>query len=263
MKLRKDSRQAQILSALEDNPALRVIQLAEMFRVATETIRRDLAELSHAGRINRTYGGAIRLSDRFEPVLTDRLKLLVSERRRIARHAADLYANRDALMLGGGATMLHFARILSRVQHHMIVITPALPVAQALAFNPMIEVMLLPGILDPHEHVVTGPETLRAVEKFRAPVALIGASGISAEGVSEAMPSMGEVYMAMLANADHGVVLADHSKFDKRALILLGEWNPKLSLVTDRDPSDDLAAAMRDAGASLVLAPADPQRDET
>lgn len=255
MKIRKDSRQAHILSALEDNPALRVNQLAQEFGVTTETIRRDLAALAQAGRINRTYGGAVRIGNRFEPVLTDRIKLLVTERRKIARHAVDLHANGDALLLGGGATMLQFARSLSKIQHRIIVITPALPVAQELAINPQIEVMLLPGVLDPHEHMVTGPETLRAVEKFRAPVAIIGASGLNGEGVSEAMPSMGEVYMAMLANADRGVILADHSKFDKRALILLSSWSQRLSLITDRSPSAELSTAIRNGGANIVLAP--------
>jgi DeoR/GlpR family transcriptional regulator of sugar metabolism len=255
VKIRKDSRQAQILAALEDDPALRVNQLAQKFGVTTETIRRDLAELAQAGRINRTYGGAVRLSNRFEPVLADRLKLMVPERSKIARHAVDLYAHGDALMLGGGATMLHFARALCKVQHRMIVITPSLLVAQELASNPQIEVMLLPGVLDPHEHVVNGSETLRAVEKFRAPVALIGASGVNTEGISEAMPSMGEVYMAMLANADHGIILADHSKFDKRALILMSGWNPRLSLITDRNPAPDLSTAIRNAGANIALAP--------
>jgi len=255
VKIRKDSRQAHILSALEDNAALRVNQLAQEFGVTTETIRRDLTALAQAGRINRTYGGAVRTGNRFEPVLTDRLKLLVGERRMIARCATDLHGNGDALLLGGGATMLQFARTLCKIQHRMIVITPALPVAQELAVNPKIEVMLLPGVLDPHEHVVTGSETLRAVEKFRAPVAIIGASGLNADGVSEAMPSMGEVYMAMLANAERGVVLADHSKFDKRALILLSGWNPRLSLITDRSPGAELSAAIRNAGAGIVLAP--------
>lgn len=255
VKIRKTDRQAHILSALEDNPALRVNQLAQEFGVTTETIRRDLAALAQDGRINRTYGGAVKTGNRFEPVLTDRLKLLVRERRMIARHAVDLHATGDALLLGGGATMLQFARILSKVQHRLIVITPAIPVAQELAVNPRIDVMLLPGILDAHEHMVKGPETLRAVEKFRAPVAIIGASGLSTDGVSEATPSIGEVYMAMLASADRGVILADHSKFEKRALILLSHWSPRLSLITDRTPGPDLLKAMKKEGAEIVLAP--------
>lgn len=255
MKIRKGDRQAHILSALENNPALRVNQLAKEFGVTTETIRRDLAALAQVGSINRTYGGAVRTGNQFEPALTDRLKLLVRERRMIARHAVDLHANGDALLLGGGATMLQFARVLCGIQHRMVVITPALSIAQELAVNPRIEVMLLPGVLDAQEHMVTGTETLRAIEKFHAPIAIIGASGMNAEGVSEAMPSVGEIYMAMLANADRGVILADHSKFDKRALILLSEWNRKLSLITDRAPDGALSAAMGRGGSEIVLAP--------
>ena len=54
----KQKRQGAIIAELRASPAIRIVELALEHDVSTETIRRDLDELSAAGLINRTYGGA-------------------------------------------------------------------------------------------------------------------------------------------------------------------------------------------------------------
>ncbi|MFD6319248.1 DeoR/GlpR transcriptional regulator [Methylorubrum populi] len=256
-KSRKELRHQRIMAVLESNPSARVNQLAEELEVSTETVRRDLAELDQVGRLNRTYGGAVSATNRFEPALNERLSLFVPERRAMARLAVELYAKNDALLLGGGATLLHLARALRDITHRLTVVTPAYPVAIELAANPLIEVMVLPGMFEPQEGIVCGPETVRALERFRAPVAIIGASGLNHDGVSEALISSAEVYSSIIRNADHCVVLADHSKFGKRALTLISDWSPRLSLITDIAPQPEIAAAMDKRGSKFAVAPTD------
>lgn len=251
---RKDVRHERILSELQRNPAIRVTQLAEELEVSTETVRRDLAELDKLGRINRTYGGAVR-SSQFEPALNERMTLYVPERRAIAQAAARRYAGADALLLGGGSTMLQFARALRTSQARLTVLTPAYAIAAELAANPLIEVMMLPGIFEPQEGLVCGPETVRAVARYRVPIAIIGASGVHEDGFSEAMLRAGEIYAAMLDHAGEGVVLADHSKFGKRALVHLRPWAPGLTLITDCQPPPALAKAINDSGGAFAVAP--------
>lgn len=254
---RKEMRHTRILAALEANPTLRVNQLADQLEVSTETIRRDLAELDQIGRLSRTYGGAVSTGGRFEPALTERLALHVTERQAIARTAIERFGDAETMLLGGGATMLTFARALRETHQRRTVITPAYPIAVELSANPMIEIMLLPGIFEPQERMVYGPETIRALERYRAEVVVIGASGLAASGVSEAMLQIGEIYSAMLRMADRTVVLADHSKFDKRALMLLAGWSNRMSLITDRMPQKELNQSLREAGSQVIL-PTDP-----
>ncbi len=254
-KSRKELRHDRILSAFGANPSLRVNRLAEELGVSTETIRRDLAELDRVGRLSRTYGGAVSTGNRFEPALNERLGLHLVERQAIAHAALDRFGSAEALLLGGGATMLIFARLLGRTQQRLTVITPAYQIAVELAANPLIEVMLLPGIFDAQEGLVYGPETIRAIQRYRAQVALIGASGLDEDGISEAMLNAGELYSAMLEHASQGVILADHSKFGKRALVLLRGWSAAMTLVTDRPPPPALAAAIAEGGSQCVIAP--------
>jgi DeoR/GlpR family transcriptional regulator of sugar metabolism len=51
---RKHLRQDRIIALLRANPTVRIAELAREFEVSTETVRRDLDELSETGAVNRT-----------------------------------------------------------------------------------------------------------------------------------------------------------------------------------------------------------------
>ena len=241
------------MSALDRNPALRVRDLAETLEVSAETIRRDLAELDEAGRINRTYGGAVR-GQVSEPHLAERLSLHVPARQAIARCAASLIEGAETIYVGGGATVLHFVRGLRSLDRRLSVLTPAYRVAAELSVNPHIQILCLPGLFEGKEGLVTGPETLAAIDRFRAPVAVMGASALDASGVSEAMLGPSEVYAAMIDASDTSLILADRSKFDRRALALITPWSERVHLVSDAAPPAPLAEALTASGAALTVA---------
>lgn len=251
--LRKSQRQEKILAALHFNPSLRVQQLSNELSVSAETVRRDLAELDDSGKIKRTYGGAVRTQE-FEPALSERLMLHVHERQAIAERAVGLLHGVEAMLIGGGSTTLYFAKALGATDQTLTVITPAYNVAMELSRNPRIQVICLPGTFDGHEGLVHGPSTISAVARFHLPVAVIGVSGLHRMGISEAMPSAAEVYQAIINNADRVFIVADSSKFNKRALTLLSEWRENFTLVTDTEPDGELGAALRDRGARIEIA---------
>lgn len=252
-KAKKVTRHERILAALDANPALRVTELAGLLSVSAETVRRDLSELDDAGRINRTYGGAVR-SQVFEPALTERLKLRIEERRLIAATAVTAVQDVESMFIGGGATTLHFARALRSSTRPMTVITSSFSIATELSSNPLIQVMALPGIVEAKEGMVQGPETLAAIRRYRPPLAVIGASGLDDSGVSEALLAAAQVYSEMIANADRALILADSSKYDRRALQGITPWSPRVQLICDIAPTGAMATAIEAAGASVIEA---------
>ena len=52
-------RRAEIVRLAEAGGLATVAEMAEHFAVTASTIRRDLAQLESAGRLTRTYGGAV------------------------------------------------------------------------------------------------------------------------------------------------------------------------------------------------------------
>lgn len=250
---KKSARQEKILEALTLNPALRVFQLAQELGVSAETVRRDLSELDVTGKLNRTYGGAVR-SQTFEPALAERLLLNVRERQAIANKAVQRVGHLPTLLVGGGSSALHFARALRKVDQAMTVITPAYSIAQELSVNPRIQVECLPGQFHGSEGLVYGADTIEAVKRFHVPMVVLGASGISADGPSEALLGVGQLYQAMLAASSEIMFLADCSKFDKRALVLLGTWQANMTVVTDALPPKPLLSAIQNQGARVEIA---------
>lgn len=252
-KSKKSRRHDHILDALGVNPAIRVNALADELGVSAETVRRDLTELDDTGRIQRTYGGAVKAS-LFEPALAERLKIKVKERERIANHAMVLLRDVDCIFVGGGATTLHFARALRSIKRRITVLTASFSVAIELSTNPLIEVMSLPGVVEPKEGLLCGADTLKFISQFRPGVAVMGASAIDATGVSEAMLNAAQVYKAMIDNSEKAIFLADYSKFDRRALQIVAEWGPNKTLVTDQLPAEELQLRIENSGSKIFVA---------
>ncbi len=252
-RIRKSDRQRLILTELRRSPALRVQELARRLEVSSETVRRDLAELDQAGLVARTYGGAMRPVPH-EPALAERIGLMTAERERIAEAAAARVTEGDIVMIGGGATTLHVARRLAAVVERLTVITHAPSIAQALAVNPGHRILMLPGLYDGREGLIHGPDTVEALARFRANLAILGASGLTSEGPHDAALGPAMVYGAMMRRATRSMIVADHSKFDRPSLALYGAWSPRVTLVSDRAPEGELAAAIAAMASEIVVA---------
>jgi DeoR/GlpR family transcriptional regulator of sugar metabolism len=256
-RLSKAERQSRIVAELRASPSLRINMLSERLRVSTETVRRDLAELAEAGLISRTYGGATR-SAPFEPALSVREGLMISERESIAQAAALLVEPNDILMIGGGATTLHLARRLSVAFNNLTVITHAFSIAAAIAANPTHKVLMLPGQVDGREGLIHGPETIDALQHFHANKAFLGASGLTAEGPNDAGIGPGQIYGTMMRRSAKTIIVADHSKFEKPSLTVYGLWSSATTLVTNQRPRGKLAAALSQASTEVVVAEPTP-----
>ncbi|HLB80899.1 MAG TPA: DeoR/GlpR family DNA-binding transcription regulator [Dongiaceae bacterium] len=253
---RKRERQERILAELHADPAVRIGALARTFGVSSETVRRDLDELSRDGRVNRTYGGAALPPMGVEPSLNERYRRLVAERARIGRLAATLVAPGEVLMIDAGSTTAQLARRLAAELGDLTVVTNGLGLATILGANPGIRVILCPGAYDAREGAVLGPETTAFLERFHANTALIGASGLTPEGPGEANAGAVWVKRAMIARSQRHVLLVDRSKFDQPSFQVVCPLTALDDLVVDAPPGGALAEAVAAAGIALHVAAA-------
>jgi DeoR/GlpR family transcriptional regulator of sugar metabolism len=252
-KASKSRRQDRIVAALSAQPSLRVADLAASLAVSTETIRRDLDDLGTQGLINRTYGGAVRPFGP-EPAISERHRLMVAERERIGVAASAVVSHGDALLIGSGATTTHVARRLGAVARDLTVLTHAFGVATVLAANPTLRVMMTPGRYLGEEGALVGAETVAYLAGHYARHAILGASGLTEDGPTEAEPEAAAVYRAMAARAAEVTIVADHTKFGRAAFSLYASWRGITRLVTDRAPEGALAQALARAGVTVVVA---------
>lgn len=247
----KRDRQEEIIAELRASPTLRVSELATELAVSTETIRRDLDDLQSRGLIDRTYGGAARpLAG--EPAIAERHRLMVHEREAMALAVAQLIRPQEVVAIGGGATTLHVARRMAAECRHVKVITHSYGVATVLAANPTIQVVLCPGRYNGLEGCVVGGPTLEFVQSYYANRAILGATGLTAEGISDANDEAAAVYRAFMNRAGETIIVADHSKFEKQGLAIWGRWSDVTRLVCDQKPTGTLARALDRASVEVI-----------
>lgn len=254
-RLSKKERQELILAQLRSNLAVRISSLAEQFGVTTETVRRDIDELTQKGFVNRTYGGAAAISLAAEPGVLQREQANVAECSRIARHAIPLIKPDDVLMIDCGSTTNHFARALAAQPMRLTILTNGIRVAQSLSNVPGFRILLCPGTYDASEHGVFGNEATDFLQRYHANKAIIGAGGLGEHGVTDANSAACWLKRAMIEQAETSLLLMDRSKFDLRLFEVVCPLEDIDELVVDADPSPPIRRALAAAKVRLHIAP--------
>lgn len=260
MRLKKSERRHRILSELRASPTVRISELAEGFGVTTETVRRDVDELSRKGLVDRTYGGATVTSLGSEPTIDIRASVHREERERIARRAVSLCEGDEVLMIDAGSTTTQFAtRLTAAIPDEssvkVTIVTNSVGIARILGTNASIRTVLCPGDYDAHEAAVFGSETLDFLRRFRANSALISASGITTEGINEVSSNASWVKRVILERSNRSVLLVDHSKFNSNHLEVICALSRLTDMVTDLNPDRELSMALRKANVKVHVAP--------
>ena len=250
----KDARHAAILQALGMDPTVRISTLAARFGVSGETVRRDIEELSAKGAVRRTYGGASVTHAAVQPGFRAREAMAGPERARIGAKAASLVEAGAVLMVDAGSTTARFAQALAGRGVAATVITNSLPVVSAVGDSEPLRMLVAPGEFYAVERALYGAETDAFLRRFSADIALIGASGLTAEGPTDAESRAAWVKRAMLDRAPRRILLLDSGKFGHLYLERVADLSVLTDLVTDAPPPPPLAAALARAGVRVHVA---------
>lgn len=253
-RLSKKERQELILAQLRSNLAVRISALADQFEVTTETIRRDIDELTEKGVVNRTYGGAAAISLAAEPGILQREQENVDQRTRIARYAASMIGPDDVLMIDCGSTTNLFARALAARAMDLTVLTNGIRVAQNLAGMPGFRILFCPGSYDNAEHGVFGHEATDFLRRFHANKAVIGAGGLSRHGITDVNSAACALKRGMIEQAEASILLIDQSKFGLRLLETVCPLTGIDHIVTDAAPSRAILRTLSSAKVELHVA---------
>lgn len=252
-RLKKSERRRQILLELKLRPHVRISDLAERFKVSTETVRRDFDALADDGLVARAHGGASAPLQGRYPGLDERTGSRIAERERIGRLAAGLVEENETVMIDSGSTTIQMARALAWLGTRCTVITNSIPVAMTLGHGAQ-DVIMCPGEYLPAESAVVGTDTLEFLGRFHVDRCMIGASGFSVEGPSESVRGFAAVKRVMLRQAARRHLLIDADKFGRKGLTLVGAITDLDSIVVDRKPGGDLSKQLEKARVEVLVA---------
>ena len=120
-------RRQRLLQLLHSQPGIRVVELASSLDVSAGTIRNDLNALTQAGQLTRVRGGAVPIEDAITSnapfAAQARLNRVAKEQ--IARWAANLVEDGDAILLDASTTAYHLGKFLQD-RRNLTVVTSGL-----------------------------------------------------------------------------------------------------------------------------------------
>ncbi|WP_111543934.1 DeoR/GlpR family DNA-binding transcription regulator [Mesorhizobium kowhaii] len=256
--MRPSERHDEITSLLNHAGEMTVEELAEKLQVSRETIRRDLSKLDASGQLRKFHGGARASAVASEPFEKEgpfpvRMAQNSEAKKKIAVAAARLFKPDDAIFIDTGSTTVAMAEELAKLQS-LVIITNSPRIAATVSTNPSHRVFLIGGAYGADAGESVGPLALEQITKFRARYAIITIGAIDASSLMDFDLQEAEVAKAMISRADKVIVLADHSKFDKRAVFEVAPLAKISAIVTDRPLSAQLSAAFSNLSIEMIIA---------
>lgn len=256
--MRPSERHDEITVLLNLAGEMTVEELAEKLQVSRETIRRDLSKLDAGGRIRKYHGGArasALASESFEKEgpFSVRMAQNAEAKKKIAIAAARLFKPNDAIFIDTGSTTVAMAEELAKLQS-LVIITNSPRIAATVSTNPSHRVFLIGGAYGADAGESLGPLALEQITKFRARYAVITIGAIDASSLMDFDLQEAEVAKAMISRADKVIVLADTSKFDKRAIFEVAPIASINTVVTDGRLSPHLYAAFSNLSIETIIA---------
>jgi DeoR family transcriptional regulator, glycerol-3-phosphate regulon repressor len=248
-------RQLKLISLVRNQGSVTVEQLAETLGVTLQTVRRDVQRLADEGVLARFHGGVRVPSSTTENIAHQQRESLNADgKSRIARAVAAAVPNDCSLILNIGTTTEAIARALL---HHtgLRVITNNLNVASILSTNANCEVIVVGGVVRGRDQGIVGEAAVDFIRQFKVDLALIGISGIEADGTLRDYDYREvKVAQTIISHAREVWLAADISKFNRPATVKVATLTQIDRLFTDAPPPAPFPALLTEAEVQLTVA---------
>jgi len=231
----------------------RTAELAEALHVSEETVRRNVKRLAGQGLAVRVHGGVFLTSQEGEPAFRARLEAQRGAKRRIGRAVAALIGDGASLFLDGGTSSIYVAEALN-AHKNLTVITNSLEVAWRLGRGAGHQLLFAGGALRRQDGGAYGAEAMDYLRRFAPDFAVFSLAGITTRGFGQFDQAEADIGRVMLGQARTKIAVADFTKFERNAPILLGDPRQIDLLVTDQAPPMSVAEQLRAWGVDVKLA---------
>jgi DeoR/GlpR family transcriptional regulator of sugar metabolism len=251
-----DDRMRHVCQLLETRDGVTVGELARLFGVSEVTVRSDLTELARRGLVARIRGGARALQRGQSEIAFDvRLRVQEHPKRAVARAAADLVGDGEAIALDSSTTAYYIAQQL-RDKHELVVVTNGLRIAEALADAPGVSVIVPGGLVRHPAMSLVGDFATGVLRSTRIGKGFFGARGISLDrGLMDLNPEEVRIKRELAEACEHVVGVFDHTKWERSALLSFVPAQRVDTIVTDERAPADLLEEWRDRKVKVVAAP--------
>lgn len=247
-------RQNEIYALLRKDGAVTTSALVNRFGVSIESIRRDLLDMEKQGLLSRVHGGAIAKGE-MKPYydLHRRSEEFNSQKKELAQKAAALVSEGEIIGIDTGSTALAFAEALKERFVRLTVVTHSLDVFNCLRDHRDFTVILCGGHYLQDENAFCGPLALEMLQRLHLSKAFICPSAVSLEfGICDYHSDLLLIQQQLIRCTDCVCILADSSKFEKKALLKLSAAKPEFTYVTDSALGQQIETLYTENGLHLL-----------
>ena len=253
-------RQAQMTRHLYAHESASIQQLAELTGASIATVRRDLTRLGADGVILRTHGGA-RIANQSDERLAFDIRAVENAPAKlaVAEAAFALLRPNSTILLDSGTTILQLARMIRLHPLPLTVFTNGLRIALELIDTAQVNLVLLGGDLRRGHLSATGPMTETQLKQLWFDQLYLGAGGIDSQLRVCSVDSLGaQLNAAMIERAEETYLLADASKYGRRATYVVAPLQAATRVVVDDTLSGEWTSRLANSEISLTIAASRP-----
>lgn len=246
-------RQEQMKQYIQAADRVTVAELSGHWGITEETVRRDLDKLESQGSVTRVHGGAIwnGFVDTGGEHFVRRHKINAREKGYIALKAAEVIHPCETIIADASSTVLEALKAVGD-ERRLTVITNSSKICDG-SFEPAYNLICTGGIYNWKSLSFQGESALESIRKYRVDLAILGCKALDLDlGVMDSYESEAVVKRVMVEQAGKVAILADHTKFDKVALLKLMDLGDISYIITDREPSKEWVSLCRIAGVGLL-----------
>lgn len=247
-------RQDAIRRRLQETGRVLAGDLARLFGVSEDTVRRDLREMAAAGLCQRVYGGALALPQ--EQPFSVRIGDSPGRKATLAAKAVTVLKDGMTLFVDAGSTNLAIVRAIPL--HLTLTLSTNMPaIAMAALDHPKIDVITIGGRIDRHVGAAIGARAERDLEALRPDLCILGACGLDPKaGLTGLVYEDAEFKRAAAARSGSVLVAVTNEKLGLCEPFAIAACGPGQTLVLEGDAPAPLSRAFTETGVHLLHAAA-------
>ncbi|MDN5285325.1 MAG: Transcriptional regulator, DeoR family [Mucilaginibacter sp.] len=210
--------------------------LSQLLNVSTDTVRRDIKELSDKGLLKAVRGGAI-IGSPVHPHFKERQHIDTHHKKAIAQKVLEFIKPGQVILVGAGTTTTAAIYALPK-DITLTVVTNSFPIVSILEDYPNVDVFFIGGQLNKHGFSTGGYETIEAIRNFRADICLFGICSIDLKlGITGADHEESLLDRAMIETSKYIIALSTYDKIGVSDPYYVCAANAIDALITEKDPS--------------------------
>ena len=251
-----EERHNQILSILEKDGKVLVKDLAALFHVTDDSIRKDLSALELDGKLKRTYGGAVAIREKLHVMAANKRRTVdVEAKRKIAATAFKLIKPGDMVYLDVSTINIALAELISKADSDFKVVTNMIDVLTILSRSAKVDLVFIGGKLNRSRDGFCDGLASEMISRLKPDVAFVGVVGIDLNdnAVSTYQIEDGINKTRVTSVSKRAYIVAEARKFSTDGNYTFAHVDDFDGVITDSKPKPELIRAAAELNVEIIL----------